>query len=444
VNATRDTGLVRAVDSRALAATFVNTLVGAGIFTVPAALAANIGEAAPFALVACAIAMGAIAVCFAEGGSRVPTSGGTYGYIDAAFGPRIAFITGTLLWVGNVLACAGIAAAAADLVASVVPGAAAAVTRALVIIGSIATVAWVNATGVSRGARLVNIVTVVKLSPLVVFVIVGAVAVMRLPVAASTPLGGEEIGRALILALFAFTGLEGAVTASGEVIEPARTIPRAIAMAMVLVTALYVAVQLVAQDLLGTALRGSSAPLADAIARVHPSLRGVMLAAAGVSMIGGLGSDLLATPRMLFAFARDGRMPRALGRVHPRTHAPVVAITVYAALAILLALTGTFAELAVLSTLAVAVLYIVACAAAWRLARAGVGFAGEPLNIRGLPAAATIGVVTMAGIIALGSGAEIAGVAAIVVISAVAYEAQASMRARRARVSLPMAVPRDR
>src|ERR1700680_2245665 len=82
----RDIGLVRAVGPWAFAASIVSMIVGAGIFAVPAALAACIGPYAPLAFLACGFAVGAVAICFAEGGSRVPTSGGVYGVIEAAFG----------------------------------------------------------------------------------------------------------------------------------------------------------------------------------------------------------------------------------------------------------------------------------------------------------------------------------------------------------------------
>ena len=107
----RDEGLVRAVGPWGLAASIVNMVVGAGIFAVPASLAASVGPYAPIAFVVCAIAIGSIAICFAEGGSRVPTSGGAYGYIEVAFGPLVAYATGTLLWFSDLLACGGVAAA---------------------------------------------------------------------------------------------------------------------------------------------------------------------------------------------------------------------------------------------------------------------------------------------------------------------------------------------
>jgi amino acid transporter len=145
-------------------------------------------------------------------------------------------------------------------------------------------------------------------------------------------------------------------------------------------------------------------------------------------MFGWMGTDILGTPRMLFAFARDGWLPRALGRVHSHSHAPHVAILCYAALTIALALTGTFAELAVLSTLATAVYYIGGCAAAWQLARRGVAVAGAPLNFRWLGAVAAIGIGSMLLLIALASRAEIVGLLAVTGGSALLYVLQTRAR----------------
>ena len=192
-------------------------------------------------------------------------------------------------------------------------------------------------------------------------------------------------------------------------------------LTVVAVTVLYIAIQVIAQGILGSALANSTVPLADAMARISPGLRLLMLAGAALSMFGWLGSDLLGSPRMLFAFARDGLLPRFLGRVHPGTHAPHVAILCYAGLAIGLALTGTFAELAVLATLASAVLYIGGCVAAWKLARRGVALAGTPLNFPWLGAAMVTGVAGMLVMIALASRAEIIGLLALVAASTLIY-----------------------
>ncbi len=430
----RDSGLVRAVGPWGLSASIVNIVVGAGIFAVPGALAASIGPWAALAFLVCAVAVGSVAICFAEGGSRVPTSGGPYGYIAAAFGPLVGYVAGTLLWFSDVLACGGIAAAFADVCVSVLPPPLRGTAHAVIIVVVIGGIALVNIRGVAHGARLVNAATALKLVPLAIFVVAGASAVHTANFAQTVEPSSLGLGRAMILAIFAFTGMECSLCASGEVTEPSRTIPRALAVAMLSVTLLYVAIQVIAQGILGSSLARSTVPLADAMARISPTLRLVMLSGAALSMFGWLGSDILGSPRMLFAFARDGLLPRALGRVHPRTHAPHIAIAAYATLAIVLALTGTFAELAILATLSVAPLYIAGCAAAWRLSRRGVALAGAPLGFRWLAAAAVTGITSMLAMIALAARAEILGISAVVVVIVVVY----MLLARRAPAPRPI------
>ncbi|HEY5264337.1 MAG TPA: APC family permease [Steroidobacteraceae bacterium] len=428
----RDAGLVRAVGTWSLAASTICIVVGAGIFAVPGALAASIGPYAPIAILICAIAIGSVAICFAEAGSRIASSGGAYGCIQAAFGPLSGYVAGMLLWIGNVLACGGIAAALADVAASVLPPPLKASTHALVIFGVIGWIAYMNIGGVARGMHLIRWATILKLVPLVIFVIVGAGAVHArnfLPVAVP---GTAGLGRALILALFAFTGMETSLCTSGEVADPGRSIPRALTLALGSVTLLYVAIQLVAQGILGPSLSQSTVPLADAMARISPALRVLMLAGAAVSMFGWLSADIMGSPRMLFAFARDGWLPSLLGRLHGRTHVPHISIICYATLAAGLAITGTFAELAVLATLTSAALYILGCAAAWRLARRGVAEAGAPLNFRWLLSAMLIGIVSMLAVIALASQEEIVGLLVFIGACVPAYFLQARAAVTRA------------
>ncbi len=420
----RDAGLVRGLGTWGLAASIVSMIIGAGIFAVPSALAAAVGAYAPLAFLACGVAMGAVAVCFAEGGSRIPTSGGAYGYIEASLGPLPGYVCGTLLWVSDALASGGVAAAFADVVASATPLRLATFVRPAAIVGLVGAIALLNLGGVRRGVQLVGVATAVKLIPLVAFVLVGATAVRGGNFAIHPAFSSADAGRALILAMFALTGMEGSLCASGEVAQPARTIPKAIALALIAVTLLYLAIQVVAQGILGSALAESTSPLADAIGRVSPAMRVFMLGGTGLVMVGWMGSDILSSPRMLFALGRDGLLPRALGRVHPRSHAPYVAILSYAAMVIALALAGSFGELAVLATLATAALYIAGCLAAWRLARNNVALAGTALNFRWLGIAATVGIASMLVMIAMGSWMEVLGLLALIGISGAVYLVQ--------------------
>jgi amino acid transporter len=420
----RDNGLLRVVGIPGLALGIIGIVVGAGIFALPAAMAASLGAYAPLAFLGCALAVGCVALCFAEGGSRVPTSGGSYGYVAEAFGPAVGYVAGTLLWLGNVLANGGVAAALAAVGAAQVPGSAAPLVRAGLIVGIIGAIALVNLRGVAQGTRLIAAATVAKLLPLLVFVVVGALAVHAAagpPLALSVHASGSALGRALMLGVFAFAGMETSLAASGEVRVPNRTIPRALLLALSLVTVLYVAIQLVAQRLLGAALPQAAAPLADAMGRVNQGLRALMLAGTAISMLGFLASDLLGSPRVLFALARDGLLPDVLGRLHPRTHVPYVAILLYATLAAVLALSGTFVELALLSSLATAGLYILGCAAAWRLRQRAVALAGPPLDLRALGPVALLGILSMLALMALASWAERLGLLSVVVLALIGY-----------------------
>ncbi len=262
----RDRGLLRAVGPLTFAASIFNGIIGAGIFVVPAALSASMGVYSPLAFVVCGIAIGSVALCLAEGGSRIPTSGGIYGYIEVAFGPLVGYVAGTVLWFGNVLACGGVAAALADLIASLVPASYAPVVHAASIVGLVGGIALVNIAGAAQGARLASIATVLKLLPLTIFIVAGAFAWHGGGFVVTAPPTPQGFDRGILLALFTLTGMEVTLSASGEVAQPARSIPRALALSISAVTVLYISIQAVAQGILGPALAQSTTPLADAMA----------------------------------------------------------------------------------------------------------------------------------------------------------------------------------
>lgn len=426
----RDQGLVRALGPWSLAASIFSMIVGAGVFTAPAALGAALGGWAPLGILGCALAVGAVAICCAEAGSRIPTSGGIYGGVEAAFGPLPGFICGILLLVGDLLACGGVAAAIGGLAGTLAPTAMGPAVRVGAILGVLAIMALINLRGVRRGGQFVAIATVVKLLPLLVFVIAGLGAVHAANLTL-TPAGSPAIGHAVLLSLFTFMGMEGALVVSGEVARPSRTIPRGLLLAIGGATVLYLGVQIIAQGILGRALATSAAPLADAMAHIDPRLRVLLAVGAALSMLGWLGADILASPRILFAIARDGRLPASLGRLNPRTHTPNVAILVYTAGGAALAITGTFAELAVLSALASTVLYAYVCLAAWRLKQRGTQLAGAPLNFRWLKAAAVTGIGGMIVMIALAAPVEILGLLLLVGAAVLLYLVQARTRPAR-------------
>lgn len=398
--ATIESSLVREVGVWGLAASIVNLIIGGGIFRIPAdpAVAGLLGAAAPLAYLMCAVAMGFVVLCMAEAGSRVAVTGGPYAYVEAAFGPYAGFLVGVLIWMIGATAVPAIAMIFADNFARVVPGFASEPAKVGLLVVTYAVLVWINVRGVKQGTRLVGAATVVKLLPLALLVVVGAFGVHLQYLKPETMPAKRDFARAAMVLVFVFAGFESALVPSGEVRESSRTVPRALLIAMSLVTVLFIALQLVVQGILGPRLVGSATPLSDAAAVVMGPWGSWLFSLAVVlSTFGFLTGMALAMPRALFAFARDGYAPRVLASVHPRFHTPHVAIVVQAVLTVILAATGAFERLVVLANLAALLAYLGCCAAAFELHRRDVRADGEPFR---LPGGNVIPVV--AGILVIG------------------------------------------
>jgi len=186
--------------------------------------------------------------------------------------------------------------------------------------------------------------------------------------------------------VFAFLGIESALGPTGEVRDAARTVPRAVALALLAATFLYLAIQLVALGVLGPSLGADTvAPLASAAGTFAGDAGAAfLLAGATISMLGWVTGAVLAAPRTFFALARDGFLPRQLAQVHPRYHTPHVAIVGYGVVVALVSSTGTFAQLAVVANLAVLAVYALGALAVLALRRKDVRSDGvAPLRIAG-------------------------------------------------------------
>ena len=376
--------LVRAIGTWALAAGVINITVGGGIFRLPADVAGALGAAAPIAYVVCAVAMVFIVLCFAEAGSRVSMTGGPYAYVELAFGQYVGFLTGVLTWLLGTTAVAAVSTVFATNAAKLFPVFEQPVMRGVLLVASFVIASAINILGVKQGSRLNGIATVAKLLPLLLLVIVGAFFVQPSNLAIATAPAIGDVTRASIVLIFAFSGVESALVPSGEVRDPARTVPRGIFLAMLTITVLYIAIQLVAQGVLGAALSTSQTPLADAAGKVFgPWGRILLLSAVVVSMFGYLSGMTLAIPRALFAFGRDGYLPAAIAAVHPRYRTPHVSIAVQSALACTLAITSAFGPLAIIANVAALLVYFACSLAAWQLRRRDVRAGGIPFRVPG-------------------------------------------------------------
>src|SRR5881296_2441171 len=421
-----DHQLVRGIGIPALTANIVSSTIGAGIFVIPATVAKGLGSAAPLAFVCCAIAMVLFVTCFAIAGSRVSLTGGLYAYVEVAFGRYVGFLAGMLYFLTALGAVAGVVNVLANSVALVVPFLSGPVMRIIVMLAVYGSLVLINIRGVRQGAGAVTVITVAKLLPLLLFVCVGMFFIHAPNLAWSGWPSSRSLGDAVILLIFAFVGIEVALIPSGEVKNPARTVPRSAYLALVVTTIIYLTIQLVAQGTLGADLANyKDAPLAEAAAKFLGSIgRTILIAGATISAFGFVTSDILSSPRMVFAFGRDGALPQFFAHVHPRYRSPDVAIITYAVLAFALSLSGTFEQLAVLSNVAVLLMYLLCCAGCWVLVQRDVRSDGEPFNFPGMKIVPGLAIIAIFWILAHATAREFLVTGIVLALASILYVAR--------------------
>jgi amino acid transporter len=376
-----DEGLVRAIGTGALGVGIINMVVGGGIFVLPGLVAAELGSAALIAYLVCSVAVGLVFLCFAEIGSRITSSGGSYAYVEDAFGPFAGFIASTLLWFGwAVLSDAAITIAMTETIGIAFPLLTQPVPRAIFIIALLTFLAGVNVTGVRSGVRLYVFNTMAKLVPLMLLLTVGVFAISadNLVFREWPSLG--SIGTASVILFFAFAGAETGLSASGEIRNPTRTVPLGLLVGLTGILAIYVGLQTVAQGVLGTELANNTeAPLAAAAKVVFGDWGSKMLLVGGViSIYSTVSGDLLCTPRVIFAAARDNNLPRFLAKVHPKYRTPHVSIIAFGTMICAFALSGTFKPLAVVASGSILTVYAGVCLAVLQVRkRDGMPAAGQ-------------------------------------------------------------------
>jgi len=422
--------LERVIGVGGLAAAAVNLIVGSGIFGLPGIAAAMLGPAAVLAYLVCAVLVALIGLCLAEAGSRVSHAGGLYAYATEGFGPVVGGIAGTLLWAANsVVTAAAVANLLVDTIALAIPTVGVGLWRVVALVTLYAVLAAVNIRGARAGARLSMTLAVVKIAPLILLVVVGAFAVRVSNLQWVGVPAASQIGQTAVLLFFAFIGVEGALNISGEVTNPTRTVPRAIFLALTLVVALYIGLQMVAQGVLGAGLPGTSAPLVAAATAVFgPWGTRLLFATTLLSIAGFMSADVLSSPRNLAALAERRQLPRVLAAVHPRFKSPAIAIGLYAVLCATVAVSGSFRVLVIAGTSGTLVLYLICCLALFRLRARGVATSGPPFRAPGgslVPLAASAIILWLLSTLAW---AELTAAMFLVVSSGVVYALQEHWR----------------
>lgn len=420
-----------------LAAGVVNVTIGGGIYRLPREVGQALGPAAPLAFLVCAGLMALIGLSLAQAGSRLATTGGPYAYVERAFGPFAGYLTGVMTWLIGVTAIGAIGNVFIGNLAAVLPVLATPGGRVAGMVVTFAFLAVVNVLGVRHGARLSSITTVAKLLPLLVLVVAGVFAVEPAHLAIAEAPAPAVVLRTSIVLLFAFTGVEYAIVPGGELRDPARAVPRGILLGLGGVTLLYLAIQFVAQGILGPALAESATPLPDAAAvALGPAGRTLLLAGVVVSTFGYLSGMALASPRALYALARDGFLPRALGAVHPRFHTPWIAVLVQVGLCCGLAIASDFGPLALISNVAALLAYLGCTVGAWELRRRGVQEPGTtPFAMPGGAILPVIAVVAILALLTSITAAEWAVLGWVTLAATAIFLATRRARAQKSRLS---------
>lgn len=377
--------LVRAVGLAGLTAISLNGVIGSGIFVLPATVAALLGPASVLAYLIAALATTLIVLCFAEAGSLFDRTGGPYLYAREAFGRFIGFEVGWMFFLTRLAAAGAISHAFASYLGYFWPALMTGAGRLMVITALLGGLAWLNVRGIRYGAWTVNILTVAKLVPLVLFVSVGLVAAehSRYIVVARPDM--ENLRQASLVLIFAFGGFENASVPSEEVLQPRRHVPVALMSAIGVTVVLYLLIQVVA---LGThaGLAYDPTPLASAGRNfLGPWGAGFITAGAILSTGGSNSALLLVGPRILYALSEGGQLPPFLARIHPRFRTPHLAVITFALLVWGISLYGSFAELAAMSAMARLLFSVSTCLAVPRLRKRQ----PEPHSFR-LPGGVTI------------------------------------------------------
>jgi APA family basic amino acid/polyamine antiporter len=355
--------LLRAVSRWQVVALSINDVIGSGVYLLPATAALLLGGASLWSVLLAGVCVLFIVLCFAEAGSLFDRPGGPYLYAREAFGDFVGFEVGWMSWLVRVTVAASLSNAFALACGEWTDAVDRGVGRALVIALCLAFLAAINIAGVKHSARTAVILAFGKILPLVVLIAFGLFALDLSRVDLSTAPPVAKLGEAAFLLLFAYAGFESTGAAAGEYKNARRDLPFALLLMIVGVTAIYTLVQLVA---LGTVpdLAHTKQPLAAA-ARILIGPFGASLLTVGalLSILGTNNNSTLNGARYMYALAESGRIPAFFGHVHPRFRTPWIAILTQMALALPLALSGSFTELAALSVIARMAAYIGTCAA---------------------------------------------------------------------------------
>lgn len=368
--------LARVMGRFDLAAIAVNTMIGSAIFVLPATAAASVGPWAPLSFLVCAGIILVLVLTFAAAASRFTETGGPYLYAKKAFGSFVAFEVGWIFWLGRIAAVGANYSVLILYLGYFAPPFSKGLPRAAIITIMAVLIALANWRGVKLSSQIVNGFTIAKLLPLGLLILTGAFfidfensASVASFTSADLPRPFAAFLRSLFILVFAYGGFEQASIPAGETKNPQRDLPRALLLALAIVTLIYVSIQFVVYHIDPT-IAGSTRPLAQVAEHiVGPLGAGLIALGAIVSTSGYLFGASLAVPRLTFALAEQGQLPPLFARLHPVFRTPWFSILFHFAVTWTLAIVLSFLQLAVINVMARLVVSVVTCLAVMRFQR---------------------------------------------------------------------------
>ena len=340
----------------------LNSMIGAGIFALPGKVAVNAGLLSPWLFLLVGLLFLSIVLTFAELASYYDKTGGPVIYATEAFGPLAGFSTGWLIYLARMTAFAANANVMATYLGSMSDVFAGEITRGLIITVVTIGLTAANVIGVRDGVRTMGILTVLKITPLLLLVVLGLQHVTGSTLIPAAPFLIDELGGTTLLLIYAYVGFETVAVTAGETAQPKSTIPKALVGTVIGTGLLYLVIVLVFIATIAPDQYGS-ATLVD-IGRLLAGPAGaVAITLAAVFSIGGnLASSMIAAPRLIFSLAENRMLPQWFGHVHTKYATPDRCILIMGGMALVLALTGSFVKLAIASSLARLLGYIICIA----------------------------------------------------------------------------------
>ena len=369
---TSDEGLKRVIGVQGLALSIVNMVIGSGIFVLPAIIGMAMGAFGIFGYIFCSIMMAAIMLCYAEVGSKITTSGGSYAYVEKAFGNFPGFIINWLFFFGwGILASAAMMNIIADSLALLWPSLLNPFIRGILFFFLMGIMVVINIIGTKQANIFVKSISILKLFPIIGIIIFGFSHIKIDNLHWEKVPSLKTFSDTTLILFFAFAGFEASLGVSGEFKNPKKTVPFGIFLGGAIVLIVYLLLQTVTQGILGADIVAhKNAPLAAVAEKIiGPAGTTLLLFTAALSCFGGVSADVMATPRSLFACANDGMFPKFLGKVHSKFATPYLAIITYASLIFIFSVSGGFKQLAILASAALLLVYLSVILATIKLRR---------------------------------------------------------------------------